>query len=438
MSFLRVFTVLSSLLTVTFALEAHAQRLRLEVTGADFRPFPVAAPAVVAEGDVPPKLLRSLTEALQTGIELVRPLELVPPKSYIASPNEPWTAPKFADWVNVGASGLVRVQVRGKGQSMQLGCRFYDVVSQRELMSESYATSPTDAERQVHRCIDGVVKLLTGDDGILSSRIVVVKRTKGGKAVFMMNMDGSGQRRLTDPGELSLLPAWDHAGRFVMYTAYGKDNPDLYRLRLSDGQVEWLSKKRGLNTGAATSPDGKRIALTLSVDGNTEIYVMDWNGDNLKRLTDSWGQDVSATWSPDGNRIAFVSSRSGQPHIYVMDADGRNQRRLTFQGTYNQEPCWSPRADGEIVFTARDERLVFDIFKVHPDTGEITRLTQDEGTRNESPSFSPDGQQIVFTSNRGAGGDRKLFIMDVDGRNQRMIAKGGDFETPKWGPRAGW
>src|SRR5690606_12564842 len=130
-----------------------------------------------------------------------------------------------------------------------------------------------------------------------------------------------------------------------------------------------------------------------------------------------WGQDVSATWSPDGRRIAFVSSRSGQPHIYVMNADGSSPRRLTFQGNYNQEPSWSPRADGHIAFTARDEKLNYDIFRVDPDSGEITRLAQDEGTRNESPSFSPDGQHIVFTSNRGPGSGRKLYVMDVDGRN---------------------
>ena len=52
-----------------------------------------------------------------------------------------------------------------------------------------------------------------------------------------------------------------------------------------------------------------------------------------------------------------------------------------------------------IVFTSRDERLKYDIFVVNPDSGEITRLTQDEGN-NESPTFSPDGNQIAFTSTR--------------------------------------
>ena len=155
-----------------------------------------------------------------------------------------------------------------------------------------------------------------------------------------------------------------------------RENPDLYRLNLVNKKLDWISHKRGLNTGAAVSPDGKKIALTLSMDGNTEIYVMDSNGQNLTRLTDSWGQDVSPTWSPDGKRIAFVSSRSGNPHIYIMNADGSNPKRLSFRGNYNQEPDWSPRSDGKIVFTARDERLRYDIFLVDPKDGEMNRLAK--------------------------------------------------------------
>lgn len=423
-----------------FASPAAAERLKLVVSGASFRPFPVGAPAAVSsDGDVSTKALRELTRALHGGVELVRGLELLPPKSYVAPADEPWTKPNYKNWVNVGASGLIRLAASPQGDKLEVGCRFYDVVAQRELLYKTFTVPSASPDVGAHQCVDAVVKQLTGEEGILSSRVVYIKKTKGGKAVFMSDLFGGNIRRLTPADQLSLLPSWDPTGKFVMFTSYLKENPDLYRLNLQTEKLEWLSKKRGLNTGAAVSPDGKKIALTLSVDGNTEIYVMDWDGNNLKRLTDSWGQDVSATWSPDGKRIAFVSSRSGQPHIYLMNADGTNQRRLTFQGNYNQEPNWSPRPDGQIAFTARDEHLMYDIFLVHPDTGEITRLTQDEGQRNESPSFSPDGQHILFTSNRAPGKGRKLYIMDVDGRNQRRISKiGGDVETPRWGPRAGW
>ncbi len=427
-------------LSLLVAAPAQAERLRIVVGGANFRPYPVAAPDLGTDGGANPaekRLARELTAILQMDIDLVRPLTLVPISTYLAPEREPWTAPSFANWVNVGASGLVRGMVSVKGESVSVTWRFYDVVAQREILGRGYEAPKRSASRVVHRFVDDMVELLTGEAGIFSTRIAYVKRTKTGKAVFVSDVDGSDPERVTPADTLSLLPTWDTSGRYLLFTSYMKSNPDLFRLELASEQLEWLSSKRGLNTGAAVSPDGKHIALTLSLDGNTEIYVMDWDGNNLRRLTDSWGQDVSPTWSPDGKRIAFVSSRSGNPHIYIINADGTAPRRLTFQGNYNQEPDWSPRADGQIAFTARDEFLKYDIFLVHPDSGEISRLTQDEGN-NESPSFSPDGHQLAFTSTRDAGG-KQIYIMNVDGSSQRRITRqAGEFETPAWGPRLGY
>jgi TolB protein len=431
--------LISSLLLASTA--ASAQRLRVVVGGANFRPYPVAAPDLAVAHDAPQELLRvasELSATLQTDIDLARPLELVPPRTYLTSQKEPWAKPDYQSWVNTGASGLVRGAVEQASGKVKVSLRFFDVVAQRELLAKTYEESADTASRAVHAFVDEIIESLTGERGIFSSKISFVKRTGEGKAVFVSDVDGRNSRRLTDESQLSLLPAWDPSGRYLLFTSYLKGNPDLFRLDRSNGNLDWISSKRGLNTGATVSPDGKRVALTLSADGNTEIYVMDWNGDNLKRLTDSWGQDVSPTFSPDGKRIAFVSSRAGNPHLYVMNADGSAVRRLTFQGNYNQEPDWSPREGGEIAFTARDERYKFDIFLVHPDTGVITRLTQDEGN-NESPSHAPDGHHLVFTSSRPPHGQKKLFVMDVDGNNQRKISgDNGEYETPSWGPRLGY
>jgi SAM-dependent methyltransferase len=145
---------------------------------------------------------------------------------------------------------------------------------------------------------------------------------------------------------------------------------------------------------------------------------------------DADGIDASPTWSPDGGQIAFVSDRHGSPQIWVMGKDGGNQRRLTFQGEYNQTPEWSPKGD-KILFTARDERLIFDIFTVEVATGTINRLTQNQGN-NEEPDWSPNGRYVVFSSTRT--GEAKLYISTEDGRIQNQVTIGkGEYLTPTWG-----
>lgn len=422
---------------------AQAQRFRLTVGGAHFRPYPLAIPDLADVGSAPDsagtqKLANELTLLMREYVDLVRPVELVPVKTYLAPEKESWNNPTYANWVNVGASGLIRgtvaVSATNPGNA-HLVLRFFDVTGQRELLHRAYDVPRGQAANSIRQFLDEVIQVLTGEPGILSSKIAYVKRTPTGRVIVTADMDGRHPNTLTDPKQLSLLPAWDNSGRYVLMTSFLQGNADLYRLNVLTKAQDRISNKEGLNTGAAVSPDGKKVALTLSVDGNTEIYVMDWDGKNLRRLTDNWGEDVSPSWSPDGNQIAFVSSRSGNPHIYVMNADGSGARRLTFQGKYNQEPDWSPRADGQIAFSARDERLKFDIFLVHPRTGQITRLTQDDG-HNEGPSHSPDGHQIVFTSTRAGSEGRGVYVMDVDGNNQRRISReSGYMETPSWGPR---
>ncbi len=437
----RALNLLALLIFSSIATPLYAQRLEIDIGGADFRPYPIAAPAIRYLGEKEAKTTKQnvdlLSNLLQWDIKLARSLELVNPKSYLAPERESLTSPKYLNWINVGASGLIRASAQPIGNKLKLTFRFFDTVGQRKLLEKTYTVRAKNGDWAVHQFLDLVVETLTGELGVFNTQIAYVKRTSKGKAIYVTNMDGKNERRITDSSTLSLLPAWDKSGSKLLFTSYMRGNPDLFRIDLATEKLDWLSNKRGLNTGAAVSPDGKKIALTLSIDGNTEIYVMNSQGKNLTRLTDSWGQDVSPTWSPNGSQIAFVSSRSGNPHIYVMNSDGSNPRRLTFRGDYNQEPDWSPRAGGQIAFTARDERLKYDIFLVHPTSGELTRLTQDQGN-NASPSFSPDGRHIAFTSTRSPHrGTKKLYIMNADGRNQHRILKtAGQVETPSWGPRA--
>lgn len=421
---------------------ARAKRyepMQVTVSGADFRPYPVAVPELtVSKGSSPQSgpQAAAVTQLLRADVDLARAFELVPVATYLSTAAQ--MPPAYDTWQTTGASGLVTGSAQVVAGSLTLQLRFDDVAQKKQLVSRTCTVNVADAARCVHQFLDAVIEKLTGEPGIFSSRIAFVRKTQGIRAIYASDVDGGAQEKLVQSGNLSLLPAWGAQGRALYFTSYVAGGTHLYRLSTPTGRIDSISARPGLNVGAAVSPDGRRVALTLTIDGNSEIYVMDMDGKNLTRLTNNLALDVSPTWSPDGRRLAFVSNRSGNPHIYVMDADGSHVRRLTFKGTYNQEPDWSPRPDGQIAFTARDEALHYDLFLVHPETSEITRLTQD-AANNMSPAFSPDGQHLAFISDRDAKVPGQLFIMDVDGRNVRSISPGvGDCETPAWSPRLGY
>jgi len=270
-----------------------------------------------------------------------------------------------------------------------------------------------------------VVKFYTGDRrGIFTTKIAFVSgsRRRHNSNVYVMDYDGYGVYRVSKTGNQNVLPAWSRSGQLA-WTSYLWRNPDLYVG--GSGRARRVSKRPGLNTGAAWSPRGDSIALTLSKDGNAELYLIRPSGAIIRRLTRNTAIDASPTWSPDGGQIAFVSNRGGSPQIYVMSAGGGGARRLTFKGNYNQEPDWCPNpATPLVAFTGRDEKGSYDIFTVNVKTGAVKRLTQGQGS-NTSPSWAPNGRLVVFASSRGG-----LWISNPDGLNQHRVGRGGS--TPAW------
>ena len=408
-----------------------AQRRIIEVTSPEFRAFPIAIPTARAPGEAALPG-REITEQLRWDLETSILFQVLDPKSFLADlEKEGLTAAtiRFEDWLNVGAEGLIKIGVTGE-ETVQATFRFFDVTSGRQLLERTYSAEADEARSLAHAFADALIAYLTGQPGIFQTKISVIRKTRAGREVWVMHMDGTGAKPVTSNGSINLLPAWFPDGQKILFTSIQNHNPSMFEVPVTGGRPKVLSGRPGLNTGGAVSPDGRKVALTLTRDGNSEIYVMNTDGTGLTRLTEEWTIDSSPSWSPDGRRIAFVSARHGDPQLFVMNADGTGVRRITEQGNYNQTPDWSPRGD-LIAFTARDERNVFDIFTVDPETKIIRRLTQDQGN-NEEPSFSPDGNHIVFTSTRE--GRQQLWIMGVDGSKQRRLTESGGWMTPAWSP----
>lgn len=426
----------------------------IDISGAGFQALPVAVPGVkvvkgaAAGADGNPlandpvlAAANDLSKVLRDDLALCGIFRILDPAAYLPNPQKEGLALgtfNMGDWINVGASALLKVGLSRDGDKSTLEARLYDVAQARELTALKYSGPPEAERRMAHRIADEVYKHYTHEPGVFRTRLVASRQSKPGgkKDLWVMDMDGHNGRPLNLADGLNLLPSWDPSGSSLLFTTFLKGNPDVYRVGVSGGGLTRISGRTGNNMGAVTSPDGKFIALTLSKDGNSELYLLDASGKEVRRLTHDPQIDSSASFSPDGKRLAFVSSRGGTPQIYVMDvaAGDKSARRLTFQGNYNQTPDWSPRGD-KILFTARDERLVFDVFVVDVNTGKIDRLTQDQGN-NEEPSWSPNGRLVVFTSTRNRGRSQ-VYLMTSDGAVQRAITNDrANYSTPAWGPMA--
>jgi TolB protein len=131
--------------------------------------------------------------------------------------------------------------------------------------------------------------------------------------------------------------------------------------------------------------DGTRIYYQSDAGGGvTRIFSVDRRGGTPRQLTDGAARDNRPVPSPDGMRIAFARFENNQWNIYVMQADGSDIRRLT-DGNFNINPSWSP--DGkQILFQSDREGGQQQIFVVPSEGGEPRRITQPGGI-NASPAW---------------------------------------------------
>jgi dipeptidyl aminopeptidase/acylaminoacyl peptidase len=172
-----------------------------------------------------------------------------------------------------------------------------------------------------------------------------------------------------------------------------------------------------------------KIVFTCYIDSIDQICIMDGDGDNQRQLTDVGATNWYGSLSPDGEYISFSTRRDGVFDLYLMSASGASPTRITeSQGAYGSEISPDMR---QIVFAAGFEAGEQEIFVIDIDGSDIRQLT-DLGGDTVNPSWSPDGRQILFTSNHS--GTMQLYIMDADGSDLTKMTTDGVLGRPDWSP----
>lgn len=183
------------------------------------------------------------------------------------------------------------------------------------------------------------------------------------------------------------------------------------------------------------SPDGKKILFEADVEGNWEIYTMNADGTDIERLTVNTCLDRMPNWSKN-NEIVFISDRDGDFEVYRMNLEGNLQTQLTNNQTYEIHPYWSPNGE-EIIYNSLVRGTgTYDIRTMNQDGKHIEVLLNDDEL-NSYAQISPDGKKIVFDKwqdNNDQNGE--IYLMDRDGKNLRRLTNNhGVYDGyPTWFP----
>ena len=334
--------------------------------------------------------------------------------------------------VSVIVWGKAGIKNGSKDADISMDGYVYDAGSNEVVGGKRYVGSTSVARLMAHRFADELVFRYTGEPGIARTKIAYVSELGTARELFVMDYDGYDPRQLTADGFLNLMPRWSPDRRFLVFTTYrNRNTQDIDMIELATGKRWTLVSQGGLNITPALSPDGNFLAYSSSHEGNAELYRMDTHKKAVQRLTTNAAGDLSPSWSPSGRELAFTSDRSGGPQIFLMSADGSNVRRLTFDGDYNAAPAWSPRGNW-IAYVCRTPKKEYKLCVITPDGQKHLQLTTGLGV-DDSPSWSPDGRHLVFSST--VDGKSQIYMINVDGKDlERITFTGAHNSAPSWSP----
>ncbi len=415
--------------------------IQLEISGQAGAPPRYAVPDFTAlSGDAETtEAAKTIGQVLWDDLAFEREFYMIPRDTYASIPAARGEADvPFDRWLEVGADGLVLGSVRKDGTGLRIEVRLLNVRSRQVVFAREYSGSAgnprayahtiADEIHQQQRALRGVARTkLTFASDRDREKILTTVEDRDVKEIYIADYDGANQRRITVNRTLSITPTWAPDGRSIAYTSYVRGFPTLFISYIYEGKREEPAGRGTQNWLPAWSPDGTKIAFTSNRDGNAELYVMNRDGSGLRRLTNHPAIDTTPTWSPTGRQIAFTSDRAGGPAIYIVGADGLNLRRISRSSNCDR-PTWSPAPFNEVAFVCRTGPG-YDVMIYEFASGETRQITFGEGS-NESPSYSPNGRHLAFTSTRA--GRTQVFTVGRDGRNVRQVTRVGNNYTPDW------
>ena len=271
---------------------------------------------------------------------------------------------------------------------------------------------------------------------------------------YIMNIDGSGLRRISNGQGRTTCGYFYDDDRRVLYSSTFRNSPDcptppdrshgyvwpighfeIFTSKTDGTDLQQLTDNGAYNAESTVSPDGSRIIFTSTRDGDLDLYTMKIDGTDVRRLTKRVGYDGGAFYSPDGKLIVWRAGypgtatdtadylgllnqrlvRPARVELWVANADGSQPRQITRLGGANFAPFFLP--DGKrIIFSSNYESPhsgAFDLYLVNVDGSGLQKVTTDVGF-DGFPMFSPDGRKLVWASNRHGmhEGDTNLFIAD--------------------------
>lgn len=413
------------------------------------------------EGELSPAYVRELEKVLRFDLENNGMTDLLPTSDECEK--RIWSAPFDAahnreEWKDRQVFYLIKAKVEGKALSVRLASLTAGTL--KGFQGIHLSGQIAEDRRRIHELADAIHEALFGYKGIASTRILyTIRRFNPQKEqgqrylseVWESDWDGQNAVQLTHDGSYCVTPCYlppspgRRCGSFF-YVSYQTGQPKIHMAELSGGPARRLTKLRGNQLMPAVNKARSHVAFISDAGGNPDLFLQAFSpesgaqGRPFQVYAARGGVQASPTFSPDGHRVAFVSNKQGPTRIYVLDIpppgsqlSNLRPQSITQINRENTSPSWSP--DGTKIAYSSRSGGVRQIWVYDFATGKERQLTQGRGHK-ENPSWAPDSLHLVFNS--AEPGSCELYLVNLNQPKAVKISHGtGEKRFPCWEPTSG-
>ena len=422
-----------ALVVMTVAAGAADAQLQIEITEYAGKQTPVAVVPFGWEGN-DPTAPYDIDDVIAADLNRSGRFRTIPETDMLQMPVASVDI-DFEDWSILGVEAVIIGKLTQTDDNVySLQFQAFDVFTREQLVGYRMPVSRGTMRIAAHRAADMIYEKLTGIPGVFGTKVAYVTAQDQSVnklySLVIADMDGENAHTIMESTDPIMSPAWSPDSRQLAYVSFENNVSTIFVQTLRTGNRIRVSSRPGINGAPAFSPDGRKLVLTLGgLDGNLDIHVMDLATRELTRLTTNRAIDTEGSWSPDGRMIYFTSDRSGGPQVYRVSVDGGAPERVTFEGGYNARPRLSP--DGSKLAVVHLDRGAYRIGVIDLDSRDL--LVVSTGSQDESPSFAPNSDSLIYATRQGRNG--VLEMVSADGLVRQRLASGaGDVREPVWSP----
>jgi Tol biopolymer transport system component len=249
--------------------------------------------------------------------------------------------------------------------------------------------------------------------------------------IYVVDADGSNERRISLGDHDDRHPAWSPDGRQVAVDTGTDAQREIWTVDLTTGARHQVTHLAGIASFPSWSPDGSQLSFFFYQAGTLDLMSIGVDGSDRRTIRPGIASEKqsqctfachAAVWSPDGSRLAYASTTSPSEVWTMRASDATDLQRVSPDGRTGSSHFPAYLADGRLVYVTEHitpGRAWTDVWAVRPDAPDQPQALLEEVQAQGPFDFSSDATAMLFASPRG--GNFEIYVVELNDEGKAAL-----------------